>query len=336
MRIGFIGLGIMGSRMAANLQKCGHALVVHNRTREKAEPLLAQGAAWADSPADVAMQAEVIFTMLAHPEAVKEAALGKDGFLASLAPGRTWVDCSTVNPSFSREMAEHARALGIHFLDAPVTGSKGQAAHGKLVFWAGGEPDDLEKCQPFLECMGNRIFHAGKQGMGASLKMVMNQLLGTIMAAFAEGLVLGKSLGLPSEVLFEALLGGPAAPPFLAAKRGRIESGDFEEADFPLRWLQKDLHLASVSAYETGAPMPLTNVAKEIYRFAIRQGDGDKDFSAIYDYLARNCEIKPTDHGRRTDQFADDGILRTSTPDEHFAGRSIVDKDRSSPRPAHR
>ena len=134
--------------------------------------------------------------------------------------------------------------------------------------------------------MGNKIIHCGGPGMGASLKMVMNQLLGTTMAAFAEGLVLGESLGLSREVLFEALLGGPAAAPFLAFKRERIESGNYEQADFPLRWLQKDLHLATVSAYETGAAMPLTNVAKEIYRLAIREGRGSEDFSAIYDYLA--------------------------------------------------
>jgi 3-hydroxyisobutyrate dehydrogenase-like beta-hydroxyacid dehydrogenase len=297
MKIGFIGLGIMGSRMAANLQKGGHSLVVYNRTHEKAEQLLSQGAMWADSPAALATQAETIFTMLAHPEAVREAALGKDGFLSALEPGRLWVDCSTVNPSFSREMAEQARARGVRFLDAPVTGSKGQAALGQLVFWVGGEPADLEACQPFLGCMGNRIVHAGRQGMGASLKMVMNQLLGTMMAAFAEGLVLGKSLGLPPEILFEAILGGPAAAPFLAAKRERIQNGEFGDADFPLRWLQKDLHLASVSAYEAGVSMPLTNVAKEIYRFAIREGDGDKDFSAIYHYLARDYDVKPTGNG---------------------------------------
>ena len=142
--------------------------------------------------------------------------------------------------------------------------------------------------------MGDRIIHCGGQGMGASLKMVMNLLLGTVMAAFAEGLVLGESLGLSREVLFEALLGGPAAAPFLALKRERIESGNFEQADFPLRWLQKDLHLAAVSAYETGVSMPLTNVAKEIYRLAIRKGDGDKDFSAIYGYLAQNQDVKST------------------------------------------
>jgi len=298
MKIGFIGLGIMGSRMAANLQKAGHSVVVHNRTREKAEPLLSHGATWADTPAELAAQVEIIFTMLANPEAVQEAALGKDGFLSALASGHMWVDCSTVNPSFSMEMAAQAHALGIRFLDAPVTGSKGPAALGKLIFWVGGDTADLEECRPLFECMGNRIVHGGGHGMGASLKMVMNQLLGTTMAAFAEGLVLGKSLGLPLEILFEALLGGPLTAPFVAGKRERIENENFEDADFLLRWLQKDLHLASVSAYETGVSMPLTNVAKEIYRFAIREGDGDKDFSAIYHYLARNNDLKPTRNGR--------------------------------------
>src|SRR3989441_11669055 len=139
--------------------------------------------------------------------------------------------------------------------------------------------------------MGNRIIHCGGPGTGASLKMVKNQLLGTTMAAFSEGLVLGESLGLSRELLFEALLGGPAAAPFLALKRERIENGNYEPADFPLRWLQKDLHLAAVSAYETGAAMPLTNAAKELYRLAMRDGSGSEDFSAIYDYLARSEDL---------------------------------------------
>jgi len=177
MRIGFIGLGIMGSRMAANLQKHGHSLVVFNRTREKAEPLVAEGAKWADSAAALALQVEVIITMLAHPDAVEEAALGEDGFLRYPQPGQIWVDCSTVNPSFSRKMAAEAKARNVKFLDAPVTGSKGQAELAKLTFWVGGEPSDLEASRPLLECMGNRIIHCGGPGTGASLKMVMNQLL---------------------------------------------------------------------------------------------------------------------------------------------------------------
>src|SRR5437667_11193399 len=129
--------------------------------------------------------------------------------------------------------------------------------------------------------------------------MVMNQLLGATMAVFAEGLVLGESLGLSRELLFEALLGGPAAAPFLALKRERIENGNYEPADFPLRWLQKDLHLAAVSAYEIGAAMPLTNAAKELYRLAIRNGRGGEDFSALYDYLRHPHDLKPTKHAHR-------------------------------------
>ena len=316
MKIGFIGLGIMGSRMAANLEKGGHSLVVYNRTREKAEPLLSRGAAWAGSPAELAGQVEIIFTMLAHPEAVREAALGQDGFLSSLAPGRLWVDCSTVNPSFSLEMAAQAQARGLRFLDAPVTGSKGPAALGKLIFWVGGDPADLEACRPLFQCMGTKIVHGGKHGTGTALKMVMNQLLGATMAVFAEGLVLGQSLGLPLAILFEAILGGPTAAPFMEAKRQRIENGDFEDADFPLRWVQKDLHLASVSAYETGVAMPLTNVAKEIYRFAIREGDGDKDISAIYHYLAQDYDLKPTFNGQ-SDESVSPSIASRSNVHAH-------------------
>jgi len=291
MKIGFIGLGIMGSRMAANLLKHGHTLIVSNRTRAKAEALLAQGATWAESPAAVAEQVEIVFTMLARPETVEEAALGKDGFLSRLAKGRMWVDCSTVDPSFSKRMAAEARARGVRFLGAPVTGTKGPAAQAKLIFWVGGDAADLETCRPLLECMGSRIVHCGGQGMGASLKMVMNQVLGTELAAFSEGLILGQSLGLSREVLFDALFNGPAAAPFVAVKRERIETGNYAQADFSLRWLQKDLHLAAVSAYESGVAMPLTNVAKEIYRLAIREGHGDEDISAIYGYLAQGQDV---------------------------------------------
>jgi 3-hydroxyisobutyrate dehydrogenase/glyoxylate/succinic semialdehyde reductase len=286
MKIGFIGLGIMGSRMAANLRSAGHTVAVHNRTREKAEQLLSLGATWAASPADVARQAETVFTMLAPPEAVRQAALGRDGFLGTLEPGRLWVDCSTVNPSFSREMAEKARERGIRFVDAPVTGSKSYAAEAKLTFWVGGATADLESCRPLLECMGDRVIHCGGQGMGSSLKMVMNQMLGTVMAAFSEGLVLGETLGLPRKVLLDALLDGAAGAPFLKLKRGRIETGNYEAADFSLRWLHKDLHLAAVSAYDSGVAMPVTNAAKEAYGLAVRGGRGDEDFSAIYAFLA--------------------------------------------------
>ena len=287
MKIGFIGLGIMGSRMAANLQRHGHALAVFNRTRAKAEPLLGPCGTFSDSPAKVADQVEILFTMLADPDAVEQAALRANGFLNYLRPNALWVDCSSVNPSFSKKMAAAAAARQIRFVDAPVTGSAAVAAEGKLVFWVGAEDADLETIRSLLLCMGNKIVHVGGHGMGTSMKMVINLLIGNAMAAFAEGMALGEGLGISRKVLFDSLLGMPAVAPFLAAKREKIETGNYD-AEFPLRWMQKDLHLASVSAYESDVAMPLTNAAKELYRLAMREGHATEDFSAIYDYLCTN------------------------------------------------
>ena len=284
MKIGFIGLGIMGSRMAANLQRHGRSLVVFNRRRAKAEPLLGPCGTFSDSPAKVADQVDILFTMLANPDAVEEAALRTNGFLNYLRPNTLWVDCSSVNPSFSKKMAAAAAARQIRFVDAPVTGSAAVAEQGKLVFWVGGEDADLETIRSLLLCMGNKIVHVGGHGMGTSLKMVINLLIGNAMAAFAEGMALGEGLGISREVLFDSLLGMPAVAPFLAAKREKIERGNYDP-EFPLRWMQKDLHLASVSAYETDVAMPVTNATKEVYRLAMREGHATEDFSAIYDYL---------------------------------------------------
>lgn len=284
MKIGFIGLGIMGGRMAANLQKNGYSLVVFNRTRAKAQPLLDKGASFAESPDELAEQVDVLFTMLAHPDAVAQAALREKGFLKHLKAKAVWVDCSSVNPSFSKKMAVAAAARQVRFVDAPVTGSAPVAAEGKLVFWVGGEATDLEAVRPLLLCMGNKIVHAGGHGMGTSMKMVINLLLGIGMASFAEAMALGQGLGLSQKLLFDSLLGMPAVPAFLASKREKIEKGNYE-VEFPLRWMQKDLQLVSVSAYETGIPMPVANLAKEIYRFAMRGGHDTEDFSAIYEFL---------------------------------------------------
>jgi len=273
--------------MAANLQKQGHSLVLFNRTRAKAEPLLGPCGRFADSPAKLAGEVDVLFTMLANPDAVEQAALGPDGFLNHLQPKALWVDCSSVNPSFSKKMAAEAARREIHFVDAPVTGSALPAAEAKLIFWVGADSDDLETIRPLLLCMGNKIVHTGGKGTGASMKMVINLLLGTGMAAFAEAMALGEGLGLSSKVLFDSLLGTPAVAPFLALKREKIESRNYE-AEFPLRWMQKDMHLASVSAYESGVAIPVTNAVKELYRLAMREGHATQDFSAIYDYLTNN------------------------------------------------
>jgi 3-hydroxyisobutyrate dehydrogenase-like beta-hydroxyacid dehydrogenase len=287
MRIGFIGLGIMGSRMAANLQKQGHSLVLFNRTRAKAEPLVGSCGRFADSPAKLAEQVNVLFTMLAHPDAVEHAALGADGFLNYLRPDAIWVDCSSVNPSFSKRMTAEAARRRIHFVDAPVSGSAPIAAEAKLTFWVGANTADLETIRPLLLCMGSRIVHTGGHGTGTSMKMVINLLLGNAMAAFAEAMALGEGLGLSQKLLYDSLLGTPAVAPFLASKREKIDNRDYE-AEFPLRWMQKDMHLATMSAYQAGVAMPVTNVAKEMYRLAMRDGHATEDFSAIYEFLADN------------------------------------------------
>jgi 3-hydroxyisobutyrate dehydrogenase-like beta-hydroxyacid dehydrogenase len=150
MKIAFIGLGIMGSRMAGNLITAGYDLVVFNRTKDKAESLLTRGATWGSSPAETAKQAEILITMLATPEAVQQNALGHQGFLDHLQPRSIWVDCSTVNPSFSKKMASAAHQRKIRHIDAPVLGTKKPAQEGTLTFFVGGEQTDIEAIRPLL------------------------------------------------------------------------------------------------------------------------------------------------------------------------------------------
>jgi 3-hydroxyisobutyrate dehydrogenase-like beta-hydroxyacid dehydrogenase len=290
MKIGFIGLGIMGSRMAANLQKQGYSLVLYNRTPAKAKPLVGPSGTLSDSAANLAKQVDILFTMLATPTAVEETALGGNGFLDHLRPQSVWVDCSSVNPSFSKKMGAEAARREVHFVDAPVTGSAGPAAEANLTFWVGAGPVELEKIRPLLLCMGNKIVHTGGNGTGTSMKMVVNLLLGDAMAAFAEGMALGQGLGISRKVLLDSLLGTLAVAPFLASKRKNIENGNYE-AEFALRWMEKDLHLAAVSAYESGVAMPVTNAAKELYRLAMMEGHAIQDFSAIYTYLASSDDL---------------------------------------------
>jgi 3-hydroxyisobutyrate dehydrogenase/glyoxylate/succinic semialdehyde reductase len=289
MKIGFIGLGIMGSRMAANLVKNDHDLVVWNRTRSKADALVEQGATWADSPAALAPQVDVLFTMLAHPPAVREAAEGEDGFLNHLQSGSLWVDSSTVNPSFSKEMAAKAQDQQIRFLDAPVAGTKGPAEKGEVLYLVGGDAKDLQEVQDLLDIMGRKTIHVGEHGMGSAMKMVFNLLLGEGTVAFVEAMLLGQSLGISRDTLFDTLLGGRLVPGFLTGKRAMIEADDYE-ANFPLQWMQKDLQLASVSAYEGGLALPGVNVAKEIFALAMRYGFAGEDYGALYKFLAQEVD----------------------------------------------
>ncbi len=280
MKVAFIGLGIMGSRMAANILRNGHKLTVYNRTLEKAERLAALGADAAQTLSQAVAEAEVVITMLADPEAVRQTALSAGGMLDSMKKSALWVDCSTVNPEFSREMAGEASARGLRFLDAPVAGTKGPAERGELTVIVGGEEADVQEARPLLDCFGEKVVHVGKAGMGTSMKMVINLMLANAMASYGEALSLGRSLGIPAELIADTLIGGPVAAPFLAAKRPKVEKGDYE-AEFPLRLMRKDLHLAALEAYEHGIMLPVTNAVKELYGAAVLQGLSEEDFAAV-------------------------------------------------------
>lgn len=285
MNIAFIGTGIMGSAMAANLMAAGHTLTVHNRTQSRAESLVEKGASWADTPAAAVADAEVVITMLSKPDAVEATALDQStGFLPHMQPGAIWMDSSTVNPDFSRRMAAAATEHNVRFLDAPVAGSKVPAQTGQLVFIVGGPADAVETCRPLFDIMGSKVIHVGDHGMGNALKLVVNHMLATSMLAFAEGLVLGEALGVNREQIMNTLIGGPVTAPFIAGKRAKIEGDDYSP-EFPLRWMQKDLAMAAEMAFQTQTAMPMSNAAKELYQLAARAGYAEDDFSAIYAFL---------------------------------------------------
>lgn len=278
--IGFIGLGIMGGPMAGHLLDHGEKLVVHNRTEAKATPLLERGATWASSPAELG-EVDTVITMLAHPDAVRAVATGPDGFLDHLPAGTRWVDSSTVHPAFSREMAAAATDRGLRFLDAPVAGTKPQAEAADLVFFVGGDEADLASVRPLLDQMGRAVIHVGGTGMGTSIKVVVNAMLSESMAAFAENVALGRSLGLSEEALHEVLIGGPVTPPFLAMKQAGMLSDEYD-LQFPMQWMHKDLRMVAAAAAEGGVHVPLAEAAADAYQEAIDAGLGGLDFSALY------------------------------------------------------
>lgn len=284
MKIGFIGLGLMGYRMANNLIEKGNQLVIYNRSIEKAKKLAEKGAIIAESPASVGKDVKIIFTMLSDPEVVEEIAFGENGFIDRLEQGTIWIDCSTVNPSFTEKTALRVKQKNIHFIDAPVSGSIIPAEKGELTFFIGGDQNDIEECRLLFEAMGKKIIYMGENGKGTSMKMVINMLLAQAMVAFSEGMALGESLGLSKDQLLDLLPGGPVVAPFLAAKKGNIYKETFE-AEFPLKWMLKDCNLASITGSESNIELKLTNIVKNIYQEAVNQGFGEKDFSSIYQFL---------------------------------------------------
>ncbi len=287
MNVAFIGLGIMGSRMARNMLKHDEiTLTVFNRSPEAMVPLKNAGARIANSARDAVADAEVVFTMLSAPEVVERVAFGDEGFIEAMNEGALWVNCSTVNPSYTRECAERSSARGVRFLDAPVAGTKMPAETGELTFLLGGESADIDEVRPLLDHMGQKVLHVGSAGQGSAFKMLVNALLAQSMLVYSETALLGEKLGFSRDFLMDTLPNLPVTAPFLKGKAGLIKAGDYE-AQFPLELMLKDLQLLDVTAYEEKQPLFLAGLAKSIYAQANSAGHGRDDFSAVFEYLEK-------------------------------------------------
>ena len=283
MKITFIGLGIMGSRMAKNLLKNNVDLTVYNRSSSAMEPLVTAGAKSSSNIIEAVKEADIVISMLSTPEVVASLFIEEGKVLAHLKEGTIWIDSSTVNPSFSKKMEMAALSHNVHFVDAPVAGTKPHAENAELVFFVGGSEKVVQEIYPYLEMMGKKIMHLGACGMGSNFKMLVNIMLAQSMVVFSEAVLLGEKMGLDKSFLLNTLPNLVVAAPFTKFKASMIAEENYE-VQFPLEWMYKDLHLASQTAYEHQQPLLLANLTKEIYANAVQKGYSRLDFAAINKY----------------------------------------------------
>jgi 3-hydroxyisobutyrate dehydrogenase/2-hydroxy-3-oxopropionate reductase len=281
----------MGGPMAMNLLKAGHTLIVHNRTRQKSNQLASHGASVADSPAEVARQASIIFLCLGDSDSVSRAA---DGMLDSIQPGSIVADCTTIAPSVSRMIGERFRARGVAFLDAPCSGSKAGAVNGTLTFMVGGDPQAFEHVGEYLMAMGKKIFYLGGPGMGLQAKLTQNLVGALIFQAMSEGFVLARKAGLAPSSVLEVLQASVARAPLIEAKLPLVQSRRFE-TNFSLKWMHKDIGLMLESGRELGVPLPATALVHELFGASIAMGHGEEDFAAAITLLETLAGVEVSD-----------------------------------------
>ena len=278
-RIGFAGLGIMGSRMAANLLAKGHALTVWNRTRRACEPLAKNGAKVAATPAELARASEVVFTCLADPAAARAVYLGGEGIVAGLSRGARCVDTSTISPDLARELAAACQAAGAEFLESPVTGSKLAAQDGTLLLMTGGRRAVHEELLPLLGCIGKRAIYMGEVGAGSTMKLINNSFISFMLEALAEGLTLGRAAGLAPEQILEVIQASAFASPYWSFKGNAMAKRDFD-THFSIDLLHKDQTLALALATQHRVPMPGLAALREVLTVARANGFGGEDIAA--------------------------------------------------------
>jgi 3-hydroxyisobutyrate dehydrogenase len=282
--VALLGLGTMGAGMAANLLKAGFPLAVYNRSRAKAEAFSAQGGRVASTPADAVRGASVILSMLADDAASRAVWMGLDGALAAAEKDAVLVESSTVSPAWIAELDESARARELDFLDAPVTGSRAQAAAGQLSFLVGGSREALEAVRPVLEAMSKEILPLGPVGSGAKLKLINNFLCGVQIASLAEGIAWIERSGLDREQALAFLKCGAPGSPLLGNLSARMTSKDYS-VNFHLKLMSKDLQYAGEAAAESGVELTTAANARGLFERAVAMGYGDKDMSAVIEPL---------------------------------------------------
>jgi 3-hydroxyisobutyrate dehydrogenase-like beta-hydroxyacid dehydrogenase len=281
MRVGFIGLGIMGSRQAANLVRAGHELRVFNRTRETAERWASEHAAEvADSPRAAAEGADAVITMVVDGPQVEAVLLGEDGAVTGARDGTLFIDCSTIAPEHARRLGATLRERGHGFVDAPVTGSAPKAEDGTLTIMCGGDPADMERARPLLEAMGQLIVHAGEVGQGQAVKVISNSVTAVNCATLAQALVVGRRAGVDLDSLVEVMGAGSANSTMLQLKGRPMLTHDFSPL-FKLEHMLKDVGLCLDEARAAGAPFPFAALARELYSAGVGRGLGEQDFAAV-------------------------------------------------------
>jgi 3-hydroxyisobutyrate dehydrogenase-like beta-hydroxyacid dehydrogenase len=256
--IGFIGLGNMGSHMVPRLIAAGYRLTVYDRTREKAQAIA--GASVAETPREAAAQSDVVISIVTDDAALDEVMFGQNGALAGTHAGATIIDMSTVSPRVSRHLFQVARGKGVAMIDAAVSGSVPQVEQGSLLIFVGGEQETYQRCQPILSILGQSSFYMGPSGMGTTMKLVVNTLLGLGMQALAEAIALGEKAGLSKGVLLDVLGQTTALTPGQKAKLDNVRREQYP-TQFALSLQHKDLRLILNEADEISAPMPATAVA---------------------------------------------------------------------------
>ncbi|MEJ2201209.1 MAG: NAD(P)-dependent oxidoreductase [Desulfuromonadaceae bacterium] len=280
-KYGFIGLGIMGSAMAANLVRAGFEVKVWNRHGAKCEPLVALGARRGETPREVVATSEITFAMLADPAAAREVCFGLDGALAGVGPGHDYVDMSTVDDETARLIAVAVRKAGGRFLEAPVSGTKKPAEDGTLIILTAGDQGLYEDAAAAFDVMGKKRLYLGDAGQAARMKLVVNMIMGGMMTAFCEGLALGHKGGLAGEQILEVLAAGALANPMFTVKGGMLLREDFSTS-FPLKHMQKDLRLAIALGDELGQPLATAAAANETFKRARAAGHAEEDFAAVF------------------------------------------------------